>query len=106
VIIFRDIAVSNKYPPWLTLPQNVRILIFTEAGRSIEIRDANRNFEKYKSADIKPCMIYTGGEKCPNFKIFFHDEYYELQGENIATHRAIKINFFNSLDSDFNNTME
>ena len=50
--------------------------------------------------------MYTGDQLCPNFIIFYHDEFMEIDDEKIATYRAIKINFFNALDPDFVNIME
>ena len=61
------------------LPKNIRILIFTKAGRSIDILEAHQNSEKFKNGEIKPVIMYTGEEFCPNFKIFYHDEYIELE---------------------------
>jgi len=74
-------AISDKYPPWITLPKNVRILIFTQAGRSRNILEAHQNFEKYKNDEMKPCSMYTGGEQCPNFKLYYSDQYFEHEGE-------------------------
>jgi len=58
----------------------VRILIFNKVGRPIDILRADENFVKYKNGKIIPSLMYTGGEQCPNFKIYYHDEYLEQEG--------------------------
>jgi len=38
--------------------------------------------------------------------MFYDDELMEINDEKIATYRAIKINFFNTIDPDFVSIME